>query len=40
MKLRFTREVLDERTLTCKNEVSVAGEPWRLIETYMLTPSG
>jgi hypothetical protein len=34
VKLRFTREVLDERPPTWKNEVSVAGGPWRLIETY------
>ena len=38
--LRFTWETLDGRTLTWKNEVSVGGGPWQLIETYRLTPSG
>ncbi len=40
MKLRFAREVLEEPGLTWKKEMSVAGGPRGLIETYLLTPSG
>ncbi|MEN6517989.1 MAG: hypothetical protein ABFC38_07320 [Methanospirillum sp.] len=40
MKLRFAREVLEEPGLTWKKEMSVAGGPRGLIETYLLMPSG
>lgn len=36
-RLLFTWEVVDERTVTWKNEVPVAGGPWQLIETYRIT---
>ena len=37
--LQFTWEVVDERTVTWKNEVSFGGGPWQLIETYRITRS-
>jgi hypothetical protein len=40
VRLRFTWEVVDERTVGWKNELSFGGGPWQLIETYALTPSG
>lgn len=38
-RLLFTWEAVDERTVTWKNEVSFAGGPWQLIETYRITRS-
>ncbi|HIH02996.1 MAG TPA: hypothetical protein HA263_03785 [Methanoregulaceae archaeon] len=37
--LLFTWEVVDERTVTWKNEVSFGGGPRQLIETYRITRS-
>ena len=38
VKLRFTWDARDPKALTWKNEMSMGGGPWSLIEQYVLTP--
>lgn len=38
VKLRFTWNAQDPKAVTWKNEMSVAGNPWSLIEEYVLKP--
>ena len=38
VKLRFTWDAQDPEAVTWKNEMSIGGAPWSLIEEYLLTP--
>ncbi len=38
VKLRFTWDARDPKALTWKNEMSMGGGPWSLIEKYVLKP--
>jgi hypothetical protein len=38
VRLRFTWDAADPAAVTWKNEVSVGGTPWRLIEEYVILP--
>lgn len=38
MKLRFTFDATDPNVIKWKNEISVNGGSWRLIEEYIVTP--
>ncbi len=37
-KLRFVWDASDPKAVRWKNEVSVGGGPWQLIEEYVITP--
>jgi hypothetical protein len=39
VRLRFTWDASDPLAMTWKNEMSVEGGPWRLIEEYTLYPT-
>jgi hypothetical protein len=38
VKLRFTRDASDPKAVTWKNEMSIEGGLWSLIEKYVMTP--
>jgi hypothetical protein len=38
VRLRFTLDAKDPEAVTWKNEMSVGGGPWSLIEEYVMTP--
>lgn len=38
VKLRFTWDIHDSKAVTWKNEMSIEGGPWNLIEKYLMTP--
>jgi hypothetical protein len=39
-RLRMTFDVSDPRCVVWSNETSTVGAPWRLVETYRMTPTG
>ncbi len=38
-KLRFIWDILGPERIAWKNEISVEGQPWQLIEEYVMAPS-
>jgi len=39
VRLRFTWDAKDPENVTWKNEMSIGGGPWSLIEEYVMSPS-
>jgi hypothetical protein len=40
VRLRMTSDIADPQAAVWTNELSVAGGPWKLIESYRMTPAG
>ena len=40
MRIRLLWDLADPARITWRNELSVAGGPWALVEEYVMTPTG